>query len=61
MEPPDWLLKNYYSLIFMNYNTIKITTTQAEAILLKLFNIEGVAKELPGELDFNFRIKVDGN
>ncbi|CAL2102092.1 Peptidase M23 [Tenacibaculum sp. 190130A14a] len=61
MEPLDWLLKNYYRLIFMNYNTIKITTTQAEAILLKLFNIKGAAKELPGELDFNFRIKVEGN
>lgn len=45
----------------MNYSTIKITTTQAEDILLKLFNIKGTAKELPGELDFNFRIKVEGS
>lgn len=43
----------------MNYTTIKIDTKQAETILLKLFNIKGIAKELPGEVDFNFRIKVE--
>ncbi len=42
----------------MNYNTIKITTKQAEKILFKLFNIKGTASSLPGELDFNFRIKI---
>ncbi|WBX75305.1 phosphotransferase [Tenacibaculum ovolyticum] len=42
----------------MNYDKIKITAEQAENILLQEFNINGTAKELPGEVDFNFRIKV---
>ncbi|MFD1615294.1 aminotransferase class III-fold pyridoxal phosphate-dependent enzyme [Gelatiniphilus marinus] len=42
----------------MKYNDIKIAIQQAEDILLKLYNIKGKASELPGELDFNFRIKV---
>ena len=45
----------------MNYDNLKISNHQAEAILLKLFNIKGKAFELPGELDFNFRIKVDNS
>ncbi|PKH51315.1 peptidase M23 [Tenacibaculum sp. Bg11-29] len=44
----------------MNYDKIKITSQQAENILLQEFNINGKAKELPGEVDFNFRIKVEG-
>ena len=40
----------------MNYDKIKITAEQAENILLQEFNINGTAKELPGEVDFNFRI-----
>ena len=43
----------------MNYNQIKISIQQAEEILLNLYNIKGKASILPGELDFNFRIKVD--
>lgn len=43
----------------MTYNHIKITTQQAEAILKSLFDIEGKAAALPGEIDFNFRIKVN--
>ncbi len=43
----------------MNYNTIKITTNQAENILWELFNIKGTASSLPGEVDFNFRIKIE--
>lgn len=43
----------------MNYNNLKISNQQAEEILFKLFYIKGKATELPGELDFNFRIKVN--
>lgn len=43
----------------MDYGTIKITTEQAENILFELFNIKGTATTLPGEVDFNFRIKID--
>ncbi len=43
----------------MNYNTIKVTTNQAENILWELFNIKGTASQLPGEVDFNFRIKIE--
>lgn len=42
----------------MNYNNLKITTQQAENILSEFYNIKGVASQLPGEIDFNFRIKV---
>ncbi|MCD8405464.1 aminotransferase class III-fold pyridoxal phosphate-dependent enzyme [Tenacibaculum dicentrarchi] len=42
----------------MDYNQIKIANQQAEEILLKTYNIKGTATELPGELDFNFRIKT---
>lgn len=42
----------------MNYDNLKISNQQAEDILFKLFHITGDATELPGELDFNFRIKV---
>jgi len=45
----------------MNYNNLKISVQQAEKIALQLYNIEGVVSELPGELDFNFRIKVENN
>ncbi|WP_296380184.1 aminotransferase class III-fold pyridoxal phosphate-dependent enzyme [Winogradskyella sp.] len=42
-----------------NYLDIKISNTQAEQILFKLFGFSGNASELPGEVDFNFRIKVE--
>ncbi|TXE10362.1 aminotransferase class III-fold pyridoxal phosphate-dependent enzyme [Gelidibacter salicanalis] len=42
----------------MNYENLKISNQQAEEILLKRFNIIGSASPLPGEIDFNFRIKV---
>ena len=42
----------------MNYNQIKIATNQAEEILFELYNIKGTASELPGEIDFNFRIQT---
>ena len=41
----------------MNYNQIKISVEQAEKNLFDTYNIKGKASELPGELDFNFRIK----
>ena len=43
----------------MNYTKLKIDTKQAEDILHQLYNIGGVASELPGDTDFNFKIKVD--
>ncbi len=43
----------------MDYNQIKISIQQAEEILLDLYNIKGIASKLPGEVDFNFRIKVE--
>lgn len=45
----------------MNYDNLKISNQQAEDILFKLFQIKGNARALPGELDFNFLIKVDQN
>ena len=42
----------------MDYNQIKISIDQAEKILYEIYNIKGNAFELPGELDFNFRIKT---
>ncbi|MEX1384236.1 aminotransferase class III-fold pyridoxal phosphate-dependent enzyme [Lutibacter sp.] len=45
----------------MNFNSIKITTTEAENILFKMYNLKGKATKLPGELDFNFRIKIDNS
>lgn len=43
----------------MTYKQLKISLQQAETIALTLFNIQGTASPLPGELDFNFRIKVE--
>jgi 4-aminobutyrate aminotransferase-like enzyme/Ser/Thr protein kinase RdoA (MazF antagonist) len=45
----------------MEYNQIKISAKQAEEILFNLYNIKGTASELPGEVDFNFRIKVENS
>ncbi|MEE9407168.1 MAG: aminotransferase class III-fold pyridoxal phosphate-dependent enzyme [Polaribacter sp.] len=45
----------------MDYNQINITTHQAEEIIFSLYRIKGVASKLPGEVDFNFRIKVDNS
>lgn len=43
----------------MNYSNLKISIEQAQEILFELFNIKGVASKLPGEVDFNFRIKIE--
>jgi len=45
----------------MNFNTIKITNSEAEKILLKTYNLKGKAAKLPGEIDFNFKIKIDNS
>ena len=43
----------------MSYIDSKIISIQAEKILLQLFNISGEASALPGEIDFNFKIRID--
>jgi len=45
----------------MEYNQIKIAIPQAEEILFDLYNIQGTASVLPGEVDFNFRIKTSNS
>ncbi|NKI25466.1 aminotransferase class III-fold pyridoxal phosphate-dependent enzyme [Arenibacter sp. 6A1] len=40
----------------MDYSNLLITTEKAEKIALEVFNIQGRAKPLPGEIDFNFKI-----
>ncbi|MCM4167457.1 Acetylornithine/succinyldiaminopimelate aminotransferase [Arenibacter antarcticus] len=40
----------------MTYSNLLITAEKAEKIALELFNVEGAAKSLPGEIDFNFKI-----
>ena len=42
----------------MNYTTATIDIEQAENILLKVYGIHGTASKLPGESDFNFKIKI---
>lgn len=37
-----------------------MTTAKAEKILFNLYTIKGNATKLPGEIDHNFKIKVDG-
>ncbi len=44
----------------MEYTTLQITPKQAESLALALFKVSGKATSLPGYIDFNFRIKVDG-
>ena len=43
----------------MNYNNLKITNQQAEHILYNWFNLKAKVEEIPGEIDFNLRIKVE--
>ena len=42
----------------MKYSAIQIQEKTAERICLEQFNIKGVATTLPGEIDFNFKIKT---
>jgi len=41
-----------------SYHHIQITTSQAAQIALQLYHLEGEITVLPGELDFNFKIKT---
>ncbi len=45
----------------MNYDSLQILNQQAEDILFKLHAIKGTALPLPGEVDFNFRIKTENS
>ncbi|MFN0727986.1 aminotransferase class III-fold pyridoxal phosphate-dependent enzyme [Polaribacter gochangensis] len=45
----------------MENNQKKIATQQAEKILFERYNIKGSISELPGEVDFNFKIKVSSS
>jgi 4-aminobutyrate aminotransferase-like enzyme/Ser/Thr protein kinase RdoA (MazF antagonist) len=45
----------------MDYQELKISPNKAEKVLFELYGIEGSANELPGEIDFNFRITVENN
>lgn len=38
----------------------KVTLKEVEKILFDLYSITGKASKLPGEIDYNFKIKVDG-
>ena len=42
----------------MSYQELQISCFQVQEIIFELFRIKGIASELPGEVDFNFRIKV---
>ncbi|WP_242084319.1 aminotransferase class III-fold pyridoxal phosphate-dependent enzyme [Aestuariivivens sediminis] len=42
----------------MNFSSLNISSKQAEGILLRLYNLEGLAWPLPGEMDFNFKIQT---
>lgn len=42
----------------MDYSNLLITVDQAQSIVLEVFNIQGTAKALPGEIDFNFKINT---
>ena len=43
----------------MEYQDLKISASQAKEILTSLYGIQGNIAELPGDVDFNFRVKVD--
>ena len=43
----------------MNYNNINISIQQAETILFECYKLKGNVSKLPGEIDFNFRVKQE--
>ncbi|MCB2208706.1 MAG: aminotransferase class III-fold pyridoxal phosphate-dependent enzyme [Bacteroidetes bacterium] len=45
----------------LEYSKIRIEQQQAAYILSKFYNITGQISDLPGELDFNFKIKTSGS
>ncbi len=42
-----------------NYNELKINISEATELLYTLYGIEGNLSELPGDVDFNFRVRVN--
>lgn len=53
-----FLLSIYKYIMSADYSIIKVLPKQAKEIAKSLYNLEGEIKSLPGELDFNFRIKT---
>jgi 4-aminobutyrate aminotransferase-like enzyme/Ser/Thr protein kinase RdoA (MazF antagonist) len=55
------VIDSYHAFIQSNmeYQDVKISILQAKEILVSLFGIHGSLTELPGDVDFNFRVKVD--
>ena len=43
----------------MSYNTFKISTSEAEKTILEIYNLKGKVSILPGEIDYNFKIKTN--
>ncbi len=41
----------------MSYQHLKISNQQAQKVVAELYNIHGKASQLPGEIDFNFKIE----
>ncbi len=44
----------------VDYNLLDISAETAEQIVSNFYNIQGKASKLHGEIDFNFRIKIEG-
>ena len=45
----------------MDYKELKISTQEVIEILSDLYKIQGTISELPGDVDFNFRVKTKDN
>lgn len=43
----------------MNYNKLLISPSEAKNILFDLFDLNGKVSPLPGEVDFNYRVKIE--
>ncbi|WP_273567461.1 hypothetical protein [Maribacter halichondriae] len=43
----------------IDYKHLKFTTAEAEQVIFDLYGISGKAIPLPGEIDFNYRIKIE--
>ena len=43
----------------VDYLSIQISTEEANKIAKRFYNVSGKSSPLPGELDFNFRIKIE--
>lgn len=49
-----------FTHLAMDYTQINIEPKVAEKIVSDLYQLHGIATKLPGEIDFNFRINVEG-